>query len=610
MLEHIHSPADIKALTREETEKLAEEIRQTIIDTVSANGGHLASNLGMVEATIALHRHFDSPKDKIIFDVSHQCYTHKLLTGRYKDFYTLRQSGGISGFTNRDESEHDILTEGHSGSSVSAALGIATADKLAGKESYTVAVLGDGSLTNGMIYEALNNCAGKKLNLIILLNDNDMSISRNIGGLHEYLSKIRTSKRYYRLKHRTEKILSAIPLIGKPLLIGSKKFKDATKRFFVKNNIFEDLGLIYLGPVDGHNPEKLDIVLAEAKTKHTCCIVHMVTKKGLGYSLSENEPDKYHGVGAFDREKGVLPSASETYSTKVGDILCEMAEKDKKICAITAAMCDGTGLAPFSKAHPERFFDVGIAEEHAITFASGLAANGIKPVVLLYSTFAQRVYDQLSHDVAIQKLPFILALDRAGLVQNDGITHQGIFDYNIFSTIPNTEIFSPETYDELKYAFSHGFASEKITVIRYPKGSYHIYEPSFPMISDGNEFAYTENIETSETVIVTFGRLTKTAHEAIKLSGKNIGLLKLIQLYPINRKKIAVLLKNAKNIYFLEESYRTGGVSEKIAAQLQNKNIQIHAIEDFVDHGDLNDLNALCGFTADAVCRGVAPNPI
>ena len=610
MLEHIHSPSDIKNLTRAETETLAAEMRKAIIDAVSSNGGHLASNLGMVEAVIALHRHFDSPRDKIIFDVSHQCYAHKLLTGRYKDFSTLRQSGGISGFTNRDESEHDILTEGHSGASVSAGLGIATADKLAGNDSYTIAVLGDGSLTNGMIYEALNNCAGKDLNLIILLNDNDMSISRNIGGLHEYLSKIRTSKRYYRLKHRTEKILSGVPLIGRPILKGSKRLKDATKRFFVKNNIFEDLGLIYLGPVDGHNPEKLDIVLEEAKTKHTCCIVHMVTKKGLGYSFSEAEPDKYHGVSAFDKEKGVKPSANETFSTKVGNILCETAEKDDKICAITAAMCDGTGLAPFSKAHPERFFDVGIAEEHAITFASGLSANGMKPVVLLYSTFAQRVYDQLSHDVAIQKLPFILALDRAGLVPHDGITHQGIFDYNIFSTIPNTEIFSPETYGELKNAFSHGFTSNKITVIRYPKGSYSEYEPSFPMVSQGNTLAYSKNIETAETVIVTFGRLTKTAHDAIKLSGKNVGLLKLIQLYPLDHKKIASLLRNAKNIYFLEEGYRVGGVSEKIAAQLQDKTIKIHAIEDFVGHGDLADLNQLCGFTAKTICRGIAPNPI
>ncbi|MBQ8495949.1 MAG: 1-deoxy-D-xylulose-5-phosphate synthase [Clostridia bacterium] len=603
MLERIHSPSDIKTLTAEEYQTLAAEIRQTIIETVSANGGHLASNLGMVEATIALHRHFESPHDQIIFDVSHQCYAHKLLTGRYKDFSTLRQSGGISGFTNRDESEHDILTEGHSGSSVSAALGIATANKRKGNNSYTVAVLGDGSLTNGMIYEALNNCAGKNLNLIILLNDNDMSISRNIGGLHEYLSRIRTSKRYYKLKKRTEKILSAIPLIGRPLLMGSKKLKDATKRFFVKNNIFEDLGLIYLGPVDGHNPEKLDIVLEEAKSKHTCCIVHMVTKKGLGYSFSEAEPDKYHGVGAFDKEKGVLPSKNETFSSEVGDILCKESEKDANICAITAAMCDGTGLSSFAQTYSERFFDVGIAEEHAITFASGLAAGGMKPVVLLYSTFAQRVYDQLSHDVAIQKLPLILALDRAGLVPNDGITHQGIFDYNIFSTIPNTEIFSPETYEELQKAFSYGFASNKITIIRYPKGSYSKYPTAHRMIFMGNELAYSENIEAAETVMITFGRLTKTAHEAISLLGRNIGLLKLIQLFPLDIEAIKNLLKNAKNIYFLEEGYRSGGVSEKLAVHLQDKNIKIHAIESFVEHGSLANLNRLCGFTAEQISK-------
>ena len=600
MLEQIYSPADIKTLSAEELQTLAAEIREVIIDTVSKNGGHLASNLGMVEATIALHKNFDSPNDKIVFDVSHQCYTHKLLTGRYKDFSTLRQSGGISGFTNRIESEHDIFTEGHSGSSISAALGIAAANKILGKNDYTIAIVGDGSLTNGMIYEALNNCADKNLNLIIILNDNDMSISRNIGGLHDYLSRIRTSKRYYHLKHRTEKFLSAVPLIGKPILVGSKKLKDATKRFFVKNNIFEDLGLVYLGPVDGHNFQKLDIVLEEAKTKHTCCIVHMVTKKGLGYSFSENEPDKYHGVGTFEKEAGILSTKKESFSSKVGEILCKKAENDPKICAITAAMRDGTGLAPFSKAYPERFFDVGIAEEHAITFAGGLARNGMKPVVLRYSTFAQRVYDQLSHDIALQKLPIVLALDRAGLVPGDGITHQGIFDYAIFSSVPNTEIYAPETYDELEKAFESGFESSNITVIRYPKGSFSEYTPAIPMIQN-DVFSYSENIGTAETVIVTFGRLTKTAHEAIKKSKKNIALLKLIRVFPLEYTKIEELLKNAKNIYFLEESYLSGGVSEKLAARLQNKKIKIHAITEFIEHGELSELNILCGFTAENI---------
>lgn len=603
MLQNIHSPEDIRGFSTEELQALASEIRTKIIDTVSANGGHLASNLGITEATIALHRHFHSPKDKIIFDVSHQCYAHKLLTGRYEQFHTLRKQGGISGFTNRTESEHDILTEGHSGASISAALGIAQANKLQGKDDYTVAVVGDGSLTNGMIYEALNNCAGKDLNLIIILNDNDMSISRNIGGLHDYLSKIRTSKRYYKLKKETERILKKIPVVGEPLLTGTKKLKDSTKRFFVNNNIFEDLGLIYLGPVDGHNFEKMDIVLEEAKSKHTCCIVHMVTKKGLGYSFSEEMPDKYHSTGVFDPLKGAQPSAANDNSAKVGKILCKEAEKDSRICAITAAMQDGTGLSAFAKAYPERFFDVGIAEEHAVTFASGLAVNGLKPVVFLYSTFAQRVYDQISHDIAIQKLPLVLAIDRAGLVPGDGVTHQGIFDYSIFSSVPNTEIYMPETDTELEEAFSAALSSEKISIVRYPKGKYEKYDLPFGMISHKGLLTYSENIKKTKTVVITAGRLAKNAAEAIALTGKNIALIKLCKVFPLPIKEILSLTENAKNIYILEENYVHGGFAEKITSQIRNKHVTVHAINGFVEHGSLDDLFQTCGFTQKQIAQ-------
>ena len=606
MLENIHSPLDIQKLSKEEVKILASEIRKKILETVSENGGHLASNLGMTEAAIALHKNFRSPEDKIIFDVSHQCYAHKLLTGRFESFSTLRKKNGISGFTNREENEHDIFTEGHSGSSISAALGIAQANRLKGSDAYTIAVVGDGSLTNGMIYEALNNCAEQPLNLIIILNDNDMSISRNIGGLHDYLSKIRTSKRYYRLKKQTEKILKTVPLLGIPLLKGSKKLKDATKRFFVKNNIFEDLGLIYLGPVDGHNFEKMDIVLQEAKSKHTCCIVHTVTKKGLGYSFSETEPDKYHAVAPFDLTKGILSAPSENYSAKAGEILCAKAAEDQTVCAITAAMCDGTGLTSFSKAHTERFFDVGIAEEHAITFAGGLAANGMKPVVFLYSTFAQRVYDQISHDIAIQKLPLLLAIDRAGLVAGDGITHQGIFDYTIFSSVPRTEIDMPETYEELETAFSEGLANDKISIVRYPKGKYESYTFPFSMRSVENLFTYSENINTAETVVITAGRLTKNAAEAIAETGKNIALVKLIRVFPLPVEALLPLLQNAKNIYLLEEGYEEGGFAQKLAARLQEKNVKLHAISDFIPHGELSELYELCGFTKEQLAKSFA----
>lgn len=603
MLENIRSPLDLQNLSEEELKILSSEIRKKILETVSANGGHLASNLGMTEATIALHKNFRSPKDKIIFDVSHQCYAHKLLTGRYDSFSTLRKKDGISGFTNREENEHDIFTEGHSGSSISAALGVAQANHLKGNDAYTIAVVGDGSLTNGMIYEALNNCAGQPLNLIIILNDNDMSISRNIGGLHEYLSGIRTSKRYYRLKKQTEKILNAVPLVGKPLLIGSKKLKDATKRFFVKNNIFEDLGLIYLGPVDGHNFEKMDIVLEEAKSKHTCCIVHMVTKKGLGYAFSENEPDKYHGIGPFDLQKGVNTTPQESYSSKAGELLCAKASEDQTICAITAAMCEGTGLSAFAEAYPERFFDVGIAEEHAVTFAGGLAANALKPAVFLYSTFAQRVYDQISHDIAIQKLPLLLAIDRAGLVPGDGITHQGIFDYAIFSSVPGTEIVMPETYEELEYAFSEGLTNDKISIVRYPKGKYEPYPMPFKMRAFQTLFTYSENIETAETVVITAGRLTRNAAEAIAMAGKNIALIKLLRVFPIPAEDLLPLLRNAKNIYLLEEGFEQGGFAQKIAALLRDKNVKIHAVSDFIAHGELSELYELCGFTKEQLAQ-------
>ncbi len=603
MLETIRAPLDLQKLSKEDLTALSAEIRKTILETVSENGGHLASNLGMTEAAIALHRHFHSPNDKIIFDVSHQCYAHKLLTGRYEKFSTLRKKNGISGFTNREESEHDIFTEGHSGSSISAALGIAHANRLAGNDHYTVAVVGDGSLTNGMIYEALNNCAEQPLNLIIILNDNDMSISRNIGALHDYLSIIRTSKKYYRLKKQTEKILKKIPLVGDPLLRGSKKLKDATKRFFVKNNIFEDLGLIYLGPVDGHNFEKLDIVLEEAKSKHTCCIVHMVTKKGLGYPFSENEPDKYHGVGKFDLQTGVSVHPSDHYSAKAGEILCKKAQEDSRICAITAAMCEGTGLSAFSQAYPERFFDVGIAEEHAVTFAGGLSANGMKPAVFLYSTFAQRVYDQISHDIAIQKLPLLLAIDRAGLVAGDGITHQGIFDYSIFSSVPGTEITMPETYEELESAFSEALEGNTLSVVRYPKGKYEPYSFPYPMRTVKNQLQYSENIKTAETVIITAGRLTKNAAKAIALTDQNIALIKLIKVFPIPAEELLPLTANVKNVYLLEEGFEQGGFAQKIAALLFGKNIRIHAISSFIPHGELTELYEMCGFTEEQLAK-------
>ncbi len=609
MLEKIKSPQDIKNLSMQEMEALCAEMRETILHTVSRNGGHLGSNLGIIEATLVLHKKFNSPEDSIIFDVGHQCYPHKLLTGRYEKFSTLRTLDGVSGFPNRSESEHDILNEGHCGTSLSAALGIATANKLRGSDAYTIAVVGDGALTNGMIYEALNNCADKDLNLIILINDNEMSISQNIGGLHDYLSRIRTSRKYFRLKRGTEKILLHIPLIGRGLAVGFKHIKDFCKLLFVKNNIFEDLGIIYLGPVDGHNMQKLGIVLDEAKSKHKSCIVHMNTVKGKGYEKAEKEPDKYHGVSPFDREKGISQgNGRPTFTSVVGEMLCEKAKTDDKLCAITAAMRDGTGLSAFAGQYPDRFFDVGIAEEHATTYAAGLARGGMKPVLALYSTFAQRSYDQFVHDIAIQKLPFVLLLDRAGLVPGDGVTHQGIFDYPLLSSVPNVKIYSPETYDEVRKIFEKAYESTDFSVIRYPKGSQKNYLPAKKMVKNGDFLEYSEGIEKADTVIVTYGRMTSVAHEAIAKIGnhKKIGILKLVQIFPLDMAEIMRLIGNAKTVYFLEEGYRFGGVSEKIAAELRGeKKVVIHAIETFVEHGNLDELFDFCGFTAENVASRI-----
>lgn len=600
MLESVHSPDDLKRLPEKELDGLAAEIRKTITDTVLKNGGHLASNLGMVEATIALHRVFDSPRDKIVFDVGHQSYAHKLLTGRYERFSTLRQYGGISGFPNREESEHDVLTEGHCGTSLSAALGIAIANKVQGNDGCAIAVVGDGALTNGMIYEALNNCADRDLRLIILINDNDMSISGNIGGLHNYLSRIRTSKRYFRFKHGLNRFLSKIPLIGKPLIACFKAIKRFFKRLFVKNTMFEDLGLNYLGPVDGHNIKKLTNVLTEAKNRRKCCIVHIITRKGKGYAPAEEEPDKYHGVSP--QECGCVESS---FSEEAGRLACELAERDDRVCAITAAMCGGVGLTEFARRFPGRFFDVGIAEEHAVTFASGLAAGGLKPIVFLYSTFAQRSYDQLLHDVAIQKLPLTLMLDRCGFVAGDGITHQGLFDYPLFSAIPNVTIYAPADYGELERVFLKSAEEGGLSVVRYPKGG----ECDLPEQVREDMLSHSADTENAEIVLITCGRMGGLALQAAELLGKKYktGVIRLLRIFPLDTERIFELTARAKLVYLLEEGYYAGGFAEKIAAAFAADGRQIktviHAADTFAEHGGTEELFGRFGFTAEEIAE-------
>lgn len=594
ILQNLKSPADIKALKKDQLEELAAELRQTILSTVSQNGGHLSSNLGIVEATVALHKVFDCPDDRIIFDVSHQSYAHKLLTGRYAEFSTLRRAGGISGFSNPAESPCDPCYEGHCGTSISQALAFATANKMAGNQNYTVAVVGDGAFTNGMIYEALNNCADKDLRLIILLNDNEMSISKNIGGLNKSLRRMRSSAGYFRFKHGTQKVLRKIPLLGKAVIWLGNKIKNFIKDVLLKKNVFENLGLEYIGPVDGNNIKRTCSVLAEAKLRQQCCVVHIYTKKGMGYTPAEEEPAKYHAVPPFDIKKGLKDGGNKTFSSEFGEFVNSLAERDGRVCAITAAMGAGTGLALFEKNYPERFFDVGIAEEHAVTFGAGLAAAGKLPVCALYSTFAQRVYDQLFQDVSLANLHFVLALDRCGFVEGDGITHQGLFDYSLFTSIPNVTVYSPATFKELRSCLTNAVRGEGLQIVRYPKGGE--IGGGWEYTADG-EIAYTHGAKNCKTAIITYGRI---AQNALPLADENTCVIRLVKAFPYNYGELAAITESAEFVYLLEEGIYQGGMAQKLSAYFsaQGKKVKTHAVEGFVKHGSLAEMYEGLGFTA------------
>ena len=445
MLENINSPSDIKNLSQKQIKQLAQEIRETIIKTVGTNGGHLASNLGVVELTIALHRVFDSPNDAIIFDVSHQCYAHKLLTGRYEQFKTLRQKDGISGFTNTEESPHDFFINGHSSTSISSALGLLTSWNLNKKDGKVIAVLGDGALTGGMAFEGLSNAGQMRKNLIVILNDNQMSIDHNTGAVSRYLSRLTMTKGYQSFRYRVDKVVERmvekIPSLGRPMDKFIFRFKRSLKGFLLANNLFTDLGFEYVGPLNGHNEVVLENVLRKVRNLSRPVVVHVVTKKGKGYAPAETNPENYHGVGPFNIQDGSVAKDDKlTFTQAFSNVLMEQAEKNPKITAITAAMAQGTGLSEFSRKYRERFFDVGIAEEHAVTFAGGQARGGMLPVVCIYSTFIQRAVDQMIHDISLQKSHCIFILDRAGVVPNDGVTHQGLFDIALFRPVPGLDI--------------------------------------------------------------------------------------------------------------------------------------------------------------------------
>lgn len=604
ILENISSPDCLKKLGDGEITALAAEIRQKILDTVSSNGGHLASNLGAVELTIALHRVFDSPRDRILFDVGHQCYTHKLLTGRYDLFSTLRKTGGISGFPRQAESEHDFFGSAHSSNSISAAIGMATAAKLSDSESTTIAVIGDGAFTGGMAYEALNNCIDNNLRLIIVLNDNEMSISKNVGTIDNYFARFRASRSYFRFKNRFVAAISRLP--GNILYKGLKAVKDKFKRLVLKENFFELLDLEYYGPLDGNNEKQLENVFLELKNhRHGISVVHIKTVKGLGYLPAEANPDIYHSVGSFDREKGVvLSGSSETFSKAFGKAVTELAEKNDSICAVTAAMTAGTGLDSFKSTFPPRFFDVGIAEEHAATFCAGLSSGGKIPVFAVYSTFMQRCYDQLLMDVALQGLQTVLAIDRAGFVGDDGPTHHGLFDAAMLSTIPGALVFSPDSTAEIHECLEKCLDYKGVSAVRYPRGGEQCYDRSvYKACGD----AYYADFGHPEVCIITYGRLAAECDKTARMCGRGVRVIRMLRILPLDIQTLSDLTKGIRYILIAEEGIRNGGIAEQLCCALSkcdpDKKIDVRAVDGFAPHGSNADILQSTGLAADELAE-------
>lgn len=569
-LAELNLPYDLKKLSLKQCSGLCAEIRSMLISTVSRTGGHLASNLGVVELTMSLHRNFNSPEDKIVWDVGHQSYTHKILTGRADRFATLRQEGGISGFPKPEESVHDTFISGHSSTSVSVACGMAEAMKHQGKNNYVVAVIGDGAMTGGMFYEAMNNCSkDKSSNLIVILNDNNMSISKSVGALSKYLTSLRNTEKYLHTKRAVEKTLVNIPVVGASVARGIKNAKDSVKyKILEHSTMFEDMGFIYLGPVNGHNLAELEEVMHMAKSYHKPVFIHVKTVKGKGYIPAEKNPGEYHGISKFDIVSGNPEvSVDECYSTVFGKELVKLANNDNRICAVTAAMKYGTGLQFFASEFPKRFYDVGIAEQHAVTFSCGLAAMGQVPVFAVYSTFIQRSYDQLVHDAAIGKMHIVLGIDRAGIVGEDGETHQGLLDVPMLSSIPETTIYSPSCYEEVKICLKKAIYEDKcISAVRYPRGA---DTTAFDKSSLNTSYTFTK-ADGSKTLLITYGRIYDDMYKAQSLlNADNLpcDLLKLTQIYPIPEAVTEEALAYDRIIFF-EESMGTGSISEKFGDKL------------------------------------------
>ncbi len=612
ILDKIKEPNDVKSLSLEESEHLAEEIRDFLIHSLSETGGHLASNLGVVELTIALHQMLEFPQDKLIWDVGHQAYTHKILTGRKDRFANLRKTGGMSGFPKRSESSCDAFDTGHSSTSISAGLGMVRARDLRGEDYTVVSVIGDGALTGGMAYEALNNAAELKKNFIVVLNDNEMSITKNVGGMSSYLGNIRTAAAYTDLKVGVTQALKKIPKVGEGMVDAIHKTKSSIKQFVIPGMLFENMGLTYLGPVDGHNIAQLSKVLAEAKRVQGAVLVHVVTQKGKGYGPAMKHPARFHGAGPFEIETGVPKSnGAASYTDIFSTVMRKLGDREPNVVAVSAAMIPGTGLKRFGNMFKDRIFDVGIAEEHAVTFAAGLAVGGLKPVVAIYSSFLQRAVDQLMHDVCMQKLPVVFAVDRAGLVGSDGETHHGCYDLSYLSMMPNMTVMAPknkwELSDMMKFAVQH----DGPIAIRYPRGDAYtgLEEHRAPielgraeMISQGKEIA-----------ILAVGNMVKIAEKVVaqmKEKGIDATFVNMRFVKPLDTQLLDEIAREHKLVIAMEENVKSGGFGEQILGyytnQLVRPEVRIVAIEDqFVTHGSISDLMKQLKMDADSVTERV-----
>ncbi|MBR1856467.1 MAG: 1-deoxy-D-xylulose-5-phosphate synthase [Oribacterium sp.] len=597
LLDDIHGPADLKKLNDKELQQLASEIRKFIIEKTSEYGGHLASNLGVVELTIGLFRALDLPKDKIVWDVGHQAYTHKILSGRKDDFDGLRQYHGISGFPKRAESPYDCFGTGHSSTSISAGMGIAEARDIKGENYTVVSVIGDGSLTGGLAYEGLNNASRMKKNFIIVLNDNKMSISKNVGGMSKYLNGLRSDSGYNRLKVDVGGTLLKVPVVGEALVHQIQQAKNSIKQLVIPGMLFEDMGITYLGPIDGHNIKEVERTINEAKRINHAVLVHVITKKGKGYKPAEKFPARYHGVSPFNINTGkILSNGGKTYTEVFSDKICELAKDNKKIVGITAAMPDGTGLTRFSEEFPNRFFDVGIAEQHAVTSAAGMASNGLKPVFAVYSSFLQRAYDQIVHDVCLQKLPVVFCIDRAGLVGSDGETHQGIFDYSFLTSIPNMTVMAPKNAWELEMMMEFVMKYPLPISIRYPRG---VAYQGLSEFKEPIEYGRSELIYKGRDIaLFAAGSMVSTAEhirdKALK-RGYDLTLVNARFVKPIDTHMIDELVKDHKVIVTLEENVKQGGFGIQVQAYVLENHPEIKVVtvalpDKYVEHGNVTKL--------------------